>query len=232
MQGAKISPFLFYTLPHTTMKNYNKKQLEEIKARAYAHGCQKEWIFIALNWLERKEITTEEKQKAIEKLEKMKKENAESYTKGEFWLCPMWMDKTGDFNNHRARAYFIAPDGKKWFVEFSTWQTKQMKQEELHLDFLINKTMEEEYENKLVELREKNKEFEYKRDRPEEDQEAREKYFSQPYYWERYHEAADFLKWKPATRQTALEMINTIFGANFTSLELCDLIEPERINRQ
>jgi hypothetical protein len=32
-----------------------------------------------------------------------------------------------------------------------------MKQEELHLDFLINRTMEEEYNNKISELLEKNK---------------------------------------------------------------------------
>jgi len=223
---------IFYYLLTTTMKNYNKQQLKEIQARAYAHGCQKEWIYIALNWLKREEITAEEKQKAIEELEKMKKENAESYTKGEFWLCPMWWEKEGDFNNHRARACFIAPDGKKWFVEFTTWQTKQMKQEELHLDYLINKTMEEEYNQKLVELQEKNKAEPHRRNRPEEDQNARDKYFAQPYYWERYHEAADFLKWKPATRQTALEMINAIFGANFKSLEICDLIEPERVNKQ
>jgi hypothetical protein len=92
--------------------------------------------------------------------------------------------------------------------------------------------MEEEYNNKISELLEKNKNLWSRYNRPEEDQKARDKYFAQPYYWERYHEAADFLKWKPATRQTALEMINTIFGANFKSLEICDLIEPERVNRQ
>ena len=69
-----------------------------------------------------------------------------------------------------------------------------MKQEELHLDYLINRTMEEEYNQKLVELKEKNKAEPHRRNRPEEDQKARDKYFAQSYYWERYHEAADFLK--------------------------------------
>ncbi len=213
------------------MKNYNKEELKEIRSRAYAHGCQKEGVFISLNWLKREEITAEEKAEALKKWEDLKKENAESYTNGEFWLCPMWCEKEGDFNNHRARAEFLTPDWKKWFVEFTTWQAKWMKQEELHLDYLINRTMEEEYNQKLVELKEKNKAEPHRRNRPEEDQKAREKYFSQDYYWERYHEAADFLKWKPATRETALEMINTTFWTKFTSLNINPLIEPERVNK-
>lgn len=213
------------------MKNYNKEELEAIRSRAYAHGCQKEWIFISLYWLNREEITAEEKAEALKKWEDLKKENAESYTNGEFRLCPMWMDKEGDFNNHRARAEFLTPDWKRRFVEFTTRTPRGEKQEQLHLDFLINRTMENEYNQKLMELREKNKEEPHRRNRPEEDQEAWEKYYSQDYYWEKYHEAADLLKWKPATRETALEMINTTFWTKFTSLNINPLIEPERVNK-
>lgn len=213
------------------MKNYNKEELKKIRSRAYAHGCQKEGIFISLNWLKREEITAEEKAEALKKWEELKKENAESYTNGEFWLCPMWMDKEGDFNNHRARAEFVTPDWKERFVEFTTWQAKWMKQEELHLDYLINKTMQKEYDEKLTEIWLRNKENGSRFNRTEQDQKDWEKYQKQPYYWERYHEAADFLKWKPATRQTALEMINKTFWTKFTSLNINPLIEPERVNK-
>lgn len=54
--------------------------------------------------------------------------------------------------------------------------------------------MENEYNQKLMELKEKNKEEPHRWNRPEEDQEAWKKYFSQDYYWEKYHEAADLLK--------------------------------------
>jgi hypothetical protein len=52
------------------------------------------------------------------------------------------MDKEGDFNNHRARAEFLTPEGLRYFVEFTTYQRKDMDHEELHLDYLINRTME------------------------------------------------------------------------------------------
>lgn len=212
------------------MKNYNKEELKEIRSRAYAHGCQKEGVFISLNWLKREEITAEEKAEALKKWEDLKRENAESYTKGEFWLCPMWMDKEGDFNNHRARAEFLTPDWKKWFVEFTTWTPRGEKQEQLHLDFLLNRTLEAEYDEKLLEIRKRNKDKIFY-SWSEQDRSDWEKYNKQPYYWERYHEAADFLKWKPATRETALEMINTTFWTKFTSLNINPLIEPERVNK-
>lgn len=212
------------------MKNYNKEELKEIRSRAYAHGCQKEGVFISLNWLKREEITAEEKAEALKKWEELKKENAESYTNGEFWLCPMWMDKEGDFNNHRARAEFLTPDWKEWFVEFTTWTPRGEKQEQLHLDFLLNRTLEAEYDEKLIEIRKRNEGKTFY-SWSEQDRSDWEKYNKQPYYWERYHEAADFLKWKPATRETALEMINKTFWTKFTSLNINPLIEPERVNK-
>ena len=103
------------------------------------------------------------------------------------------MEKEGDFNNHRARAEFLTPEGLRYFVEFTTYQMKGMDHEELHLDYLVNRTMEEEYNKKLRDLKEKNNDL-FMRKRPEEDQKEWEKYFKQDYYWDRYHEGEAYLK--------------------------------------
>lgn len=214
---------------------YTKEEIRNIFEKAVAHKSYDKndnflgyRAYVDHNW---QTITEEEKKENEKKLEQIKKEKINSYKKGDFWLCAMWMDKEGDFNNHRARAEFLTPEGLRYFVEFTTYQRKDMVHEELHLDFLINRTMEEEYEQKLTDLREKNKEEPYRYNRPKEDQKEWEKYFKQDYYWDRYHEGAAFLKWKQATRETALQMINTLFKTDFKELEIVDyLIEPDFLN--
>ena len=209
-----------------------KEELKEIRSRAYAHGCQKKGVFIALNGLKREEITAEEKAKATDQLVELKREKRKQYRNGkDFRLCAMWMEKEGDFNNHRARAEFITKDWKKRFVEFTTWTPRGEKQEQLHLDFLLNKTLEAEYDEKLTEIRKRN-EWKNFYSWSEQDRNDWEKYQKQPYYWERYHEGADFLKGKPATRQTALDMINHLFKTDFENLEIVNyLIPADRLNR-
>ena len=216
--------------------NYTQQQLRNIVEKANSHkSYDKDYNFLGFrayvdhNW---QTITEEEKKENEKKLEQIKKEKKNSYKKGDFWLCAMWCDKEWDFNNHRARAEFLAPDWKKRFVEFSTYQTKGMKQEELHLDYLINRTLEEEYNTKYWEIRERNKENLSFFNWSKEDQELAQKYEWQPYYWDRYHEGEAFLKWKPATRETALQMINTLFKTDFKELEIVEyLIEPNFLNK-
>lgn len=212
------------------MKNYDKKTIDEIRAKAYAHGCQKEGVFIALNWLKREEITAQEKQEAMETLEAMRKENAESYQRGEFRLCPMWMDKEGDFNNHRARAELIAKNGDRYLIELTTWTPRGEKLEQLHCDFSVNLTEEEHHKKKLMELREKNGD-KPRNARSQADLNERNHRMQQPYYWHESEKAREFLKWKPATRETALNLINYLYWTNFQSLEINELIMPEWVNK-
>ena len=214
---------------------YTKEEIRNIFEKAIAHKSYDKnnnflgyRAYVDHNW---ETITEEEKREAQDKLRELKKQKKESYKKGDFWLCAMWMDKEWDFNNHRARAEFLTPEGLRYFVEFTTYKRKDMDHEELHLDYLVNRTMEEEYNQKLRNLNEKNKET-FKRKRSEEDQKEREKYFKQDYYWDRYHEGEAFLKWKQATRETALQMINTLFKTDFKELEIVDyLIEPNFLNK-
>lgn len=203
--------------------------VKTIFEKAYAHqsldknGHSLGFVY----WYPEKIITKEEKEEAKQKLEELKKQKKSEYKKGEeFRLCAMWSERNDiDFNNYRARAEFLAPDWKKWFVEFTTREPRGAKQVELHLDFLINRTLEEEYNNKLAELMEKNQNTPFY-NWTEEEKSDWEKYHKQPYYWEKTHEAEDFLKGKPATRETALAMINHFFGTNFKTLEIVDYLLP------
>lgn len=215
---------------------YTKEEIRNIFEKAIAHKSYDKnnnflgyRAYVDHNW---ETITEEEKREAQDKLRELKKQKKESYKKGDFWLCAMWMDKEWDFNNHRARAEFLTPEGLRYFVEFTTYQRKDMDHEELHLDYLVNRTMEAEYEQKLRDLREKNKGEGSFYNRPKEDQKEWEKYFKQDYYWDRYHEGEAFLKWKQATRETALQMINTLFKTDFKELEIVNyLIEPDFLNK-
>lgn len=77
----------FYYLFIIKMK---KEEIKEIRSRAYAHGCQKEGVFIALNGLKREEITAEEKAKATDQLVELKREKRKQYRNGkDFRLCAM-----------------------------------------------------------------------------------------------------------------------------------------------
>ena len=215
---------------------YTKEEIRNIFEKAVSHKCyDKNYNFLGYsayvdhNW---QTLTEEEKRAAQDQFRELKKQKKTEYKKGMFWLCAMWMGKEWDFNNHRARAEFLTPDGKRYFVEFTTYKRKDMDHEELHLDYLINRTMEGEYSLKLEKLREKNKEKPNRCNRSEEDQKEWKKYFKQDYYWDRYHEGAAFLKWKQATRETALQMINTLFKTDFKELEIVEyLIEPDFLNK-
>ena len=67
-----------------------KEEIKEIRSRAYAHGCEKEGVFIALNGLKREEITAEEKAKATDQLVELKREKRKQYRNGkDFRLCAM-----------------------------------------------------------------------------------------------------------------------------------------------
>ena len=194
---------------------YTKEEIRNIFEKAIAHKSYDKnnnflgyRAYVDHNW---ETITEEEKREAQDKLRELKKQKKESYKKGDFWLCAMWMDKEWDFNNHRARAEFLTPEGLRYFVEFTTYQRKDMDHEELHLETIPHNT-----ENT----------------KPKEDQKEWEKYFKQDYYWDRYHEGEAFLKWKQATRETALQMINTLFKTDFKELEIVDyLIEPNFLNK-
>lgn len=211
----------------------NNNELKEIRARAYAHWSRnKDWNFLwYIAYYDKKNhiITEEEKQAALKEWEQLKEEKRNSVKKGEFMLCPMWMDKEGDFNNHRARAEVLAKNWNKYLFELTTFQRKG-EEERLHLECSLNLTEEKFYNNKLIELKEKNKDEPHRWNWSIEDQEERNKYFKQPYYWHETEKAREFLKDKPATKQTAIELVNYLYGTNFKTLEISDLIEPEFVN--
>ena len=204
----------------------NNENFKQIVARAYAHWCEKKGVFIALEWLKREEITAEQKEEAKKRLEEIQNEKQKTYRKGQdFRLCAMWSNRNDtDFNNYRARADLITPDKKHRFIEFMAYQPRNSEKILFNVD-LCNKTMEAEYNEKVAEIREKNKDKNFY-SWSDEDREAYEKYSWQPYYWEKKNDLKEFLEWKTATKQTALDLINHLFGTKFENLEILEDLIP------
>lgn len=204
----------------------NNENFRQIVARAYAHGCEKRGVFIALEWLNREEITAEQKAEAKKRLEEIQNEKQKTYRKGQdFRLCAMWSNRNDtDFNNYRARADLITPDKKHRFIEFMAYQPRNSEKILFNVD-LCNKTMEAEYNDKVHEIRQRNKDT-IRQNRSDQDLKDWEKYTAQPYYWEKKDQVKEFLEGKTATKQTALDLINHLFGTKFENLEILEDLIP------
>lgn len=114
-----------------------------------------------------------------------------------------------DIGNYRIRTEIKRKDWRLFFIEVCN------RENEIYIDFLVDRTQENIYDKHLTRLSKKR--F---TERNDIEKAEREKYVKQPYYHYRSKEANEFLYWKEACIETVLDLTNFVFGTNFKEIEV------------
>lgn len=120
-----------------------------------------------------------------------------------------------DVCNHRIRTEIVNPGGQNFFIEVGTWGEELMR-----IDFVIDRDMQDLYEEKALYYRNKINEqggF-WKHGKGSYLYEEYQKYQSQPYYW--YKKDEWFSLRTKYTKENVLKLVNKLFDCKFTSLEV------------
>lgn len=205
----KLVSFLLFKIP----LQMNDKNLKELHSKAFAHkSCDKDWKFltyVALNWLERNNITPEEKNEALKEFETLKQEKIEKIEKWNLVFVGMWTTNDMELWNYRFRTNILRNDWKRFFVELSSHNWKVFIDHSIDLD-------EKAYFSRMFDFYNSK----WYANLSKEERKERAKRSKQPYERYKIDQARDFLDWKPATKQLVIDFVNFIFDTNFNRMEI------------